>query len=131
MAVTKILNPKECGWKELYYLNNEIIVTTRWPKGDRIKIDHVRVIEDHSRKSGGDSVQQASKGIIATMLFGVLGAIASAAEGSYIADVDLDIILTDGTVIEIRTEDKRLLKYLQQYMHFSNPRDKYRNMRGQ
>lgn len=130
MSITRILNPQECGWKKFYYVGGQILVSKGWPQSDKIRIDYVRIIQDHSKRRGPNAVKQASSSIIATMLFGLYGALASALQEGYDADVDLDIVLKSGKVIEIRTQDKNLLTYLTKYMPVADPRAKYRKQRG-
>lgn len=130
MSITKILNSEECGWKKFYYVGGQILVSKCWPQSDKINIDYVRVIKDYSHRKGQNQLKQASGSIVATMLFGLYGALASSIQEGYEADVDLDIVLKDGTVIEIRTQDKKLLTHLTKYMQVTDPRAKYRKQRG-
>ena len=130
MSVTKIINAEECGWKELHFMFNQILVSKRWPLSEEIDIDYVRIVQDRSKRTGPGAIKQASSSIVATMLFGLAGTMLTALQEGYEVDVDMDIVLTNGKVIEIRAKDKKLVTYLAQFIVLENPRTKYRKQRG-
>ncbi|HEY5556288.1 hypothetical protein [Acetobacterium sp.] len=128
---TKILNPKECGWKNLNFgFGGPIIFDTHFFKHETADIDYVRIIADNSKNKNGSEIKQASSSIVSTMLFGLYGALISELQNDYAVDVDLDIIIKSGVVVEVKTQDKSLLKYLVKYMKVNDPRAKYRKQRG-
>ena len=92
---TKVLNTDVCGYASFFWIGS--IIWANGPigsmKSDRINIHRVIVVQDAS-----------------TTTYGFLG------KPNISWDVDLDIYLDDGTVIEVHTDDEYFIKKMMKYV---------------
>lgn len=130
MIGSNVLNVDECNIDTVSWTFNKIRGSYKWQTSEKLEIRHVQIIQDNTQKSAGGMTSQICGSVVASSISGLLGLLTYAGRGPHSIDIDLDIYLTDGRVIEINTQDKKLVKQLIPYMHTADPRAKYRKLRG-
>lgn len=104
-------------YEGLIAYQGEVWGTKGWTKRDDLthRITHVKI---HSSDVRRVTMPVAVGGtIFATATAGIFGLIAAAIALKPDVTTDLTIYLDDGSEIELHTDDKNLIRTLQQYMH--------------
>ena len=120
----------EVGFKYFKPIGRKFYVYNSVFRPKEVRVAAIVVIKDHSpRKSS--AMSRGANGIIGAILAGVIGVlVAFAVSGSEKVDADIDVILTDGTILEIRTQDRAMIERLLPYALITDPRAKARKYRG-
>jgi hypothetical protein len=124
-----IINKDEVGRKYFNFVAGNFYVYNSAFKPEKVLIEKVVVIKDSS-VNPKKSFNHLTNGIIGAIVAGVVGVMVVAASSQIKWDVDFDIYLQDGRVLEIRTQSGKLVRELIKYVPQPNPRAKYRKERG-
>lgn len=124
-----IINKDEVGRKYLNFVAGNFYVYNSAFKPEKVLIEKVVVIKDSS-VNPKKSFNHLTNGIIGAIVAGVVGVMVVAASSQIKWDVDFDIYLQDGRVLEIRTQSGKLVRELIKYVPQPNPRAKFRKERG-
>jgi hypothetical protein len=125
----KIINKDEVGLKYFNYVLGKYYVYNSSFKAKEVFIDKVVVIEDRTTNPRR-TITGNSSSIVGAILAGFIGVIVAAMASLPKWDVDLDIYLTDGRVIEICTQNEKLIRSLYKYIPEVDPRRYYRETRA-
>jgi hypothetical protein len=125
---TIVHNVQECGYKHITSSLGKVYAYNTLFHMEQLEITHVQIIKNKTKDHRRDLVA-TTRQISYTVMFGVVGAMLANPSGVSI-NIELDIYTADGTVFEIWTDERKLVKSLLPYMHVKDPRDKYRKMRG-
>ena len=124
-----IINKDEVGRKYFNFVAGNFYVYNSAFKPEKVLIEKVVVIKDSS-VNPKKSFNHMTNGIIGAIVAGVVGVMVVAASSQIKWDVDFDIYLQDGRVLEIRTQSGKLVRELIKYVPQPNPRAKFRKERG-
>lgn len=124
-----IINKDEVGRKYFNFVTGNFYVYNSIFKPEKVLIEKVVVIKDSS-VNPKKSFNHMTNGIIGAIVAGVVGVMVVAASSHIKWDVDFDIYLQDGRVLEIRTQSGKLVRELIKYVPQPNPRAKFRKERG-
>lgn len=124
-----IINKDEVGRKYFNFVTGNFYVYNSAFKPEKVLIEKVVVIKDSS-VNPKKSFNHLTNGIIGAIVAGVVGVMVVAASSQVKWDVDFDIYLQDGRVLEIRTQSGKLVRELIKYVPQPNPRAKFRKERG-
>lgn len=124
-----IINKDEVGRKYFNFVAGNFYVYNSAFKPEKVLIEKVVVIKDSS-VNPKKSFNHLTNGIIGAIVAGVVGVMVVAASSQIKWDVDFDIYLQDGRVLEIRTQSGKLVRELIKYVPQPNPRAKFRKERG-
>jgi hypothetical protein len=124
-----IINKDEVGRKYFNFVAGNFYVYNSAFKPEKVLIEKVVVIKDSS-VNPKKSFNHLTNGIIGAIVAGVVGVMVVAASSQIKWDVDFDIYLQDGRVLEIRTQSEKLVRELIKYVPQPDPRAKFRKERG-
>jgi hypothetical protein len=124
-----IINKDEGGRKYFNFVAGNFYVYNSAFKPEKVLIEKVVVIKDSS-VNPKKSFNHLTNGIIGAIVAGVVGVMVVAASSQIKWDVDFDIYLQDGRVLEIRTQSEKLVRELIKYVPQPDPRAKFRKERG-
>lgn len=124
-----IINKEEVGRKYFNFVAGNFYVYDNPFKPEKVTIEKVVVIKDASVDPKG-TFRGMTNGIIGAIVAGVIGIMVVSAFSQVKWNVDFDIYLTDGRVLEINTTSEKLVRALMEYVPKDDPRAKYRKERG-
>lgn len=110
----RIGNAQEVGKKFFNYTSGRFYIYNNVFNPEHVNIKRTVVIKDYTRNNK-NSLSRATNGIIGAMLAGVIGVIATTLASQPKWDVDLDVYLCDGRILELRTQSETLIKKLCKY----------------
>jgi len=116
---TKVYNKNECGYNSISTLFGNFY-GSRWFISERLYVRHIQVISDNAAASDRAGAYPSMRALIRILTL-----------KKPTVDLDMDIYLIDGRVIEVRTKDKRIMKAALPYMQVNDPREAYRLARKQ
>ncbi len=125
----KIINREEVGKKKFVFAAGKAYIFNSSFRPEEVEIDYVEIVRDSSTYPK-NSPHYGANGIIGAVLAGVIGVLAVAAFSQVKWDIDFDIHLKDGRVVEIRTIYADTVKRLTEYMVEEDPRAERRRLRG-
>lgn len=124
-----IINKEEVGRKYFNFVTNKFFVYNSAFRPEEVFIDYVIVVKDSS-VNPKRSFNHMTNGIIGAIVAGAIGVMVVAATAHVKWDVDFDVYLKDGRVVEIRTQSAKLVHELIKYIPQPDPRAKYRKGRS-
>ena len=124
-----IINKDEVGRKYFNFVAGNFYVYNSAFKPEKVLIEKVVVIKDSS-VNPKKSFNHMTNGIIGAIIAGAVGVMLVAASSHIKWDVDFDVYLQDGRVLEIRTQSEKLVRELIKYVPQPDPRAKFRKERG-
>jgi hypothetical protein len=124
-----IINKDEVGRKYFNFVTNKFYVYNSAFHPEEVFINYVVIVKDSS-VDPKRSFRGMTNGIIGAIVAGFAGVLITAATSRVKWNVDFDIYLTDGRVIEINTQSEKLVRALIEYVPKVDPRAKYRKGRS-
>ena len=125
----RIINAQEVGKKFINKVDHRwFIYNSPW-KPEQIEIDYILVVEDNTKNKRGN-VEKVNRGILGAILAGFVGVAIAAATSQPKWNVEIDIYLKDGRVVEISTQSEAMIKQLMKYARQPDPRARFRQQRG-
>lgn len=125
----KIINRQEIGKKRFSFSGDETYIYDHPFKVEKVHINYVEIIQDSSVYPR-NSPNFGANGIMGAILAGIVGVMVVSAFAQVKWDIDFDIHLTDGRVIEINTRYYDTIKRLSGFVKVDDPRAEKRRLRG-
>jgi hypothetical protein len=117
---TTVLNKSECYFNSVTRIGNKIY-GSRFLHSEVLDIQDIIVVSDRTRTAKGNSLNQVGGSIISVMLFGVIGALLNPLPKNRTEwNIDADIFLNDGRIIEIHTSERYFIEGMLSYMQVDN-----------
>lgn len=123
-----IINKDEVGRKYFNFVTNKFYVYNSAFHPEEVFIDYIVIVKDSS-VNPKRSFNGMANGIIGAVISGFAGVFITAATSHVKWDVDFDIYLKDGRILEIRTQCEKLVRELCKYLPQEDPRAKFRKGR--
>jgi hypothetical protein len=125
----EIINSEEVGKRYFNYVTGKYYVYNSVFRAEEVDIDYVDIIEDRT-VSPKASIAGASSGIVGAIIAGFAGFLIASATTQTKWDVDLDVHLIDGRIIELHVTSERMIKRLSKYLQTVDVRKEKREARG-
>ena len=126
---TKIINSEECGLHNIILSLGKPYTIHNLVKHELLDIVHVQIIHDRT-KDVRNGFQASTATIASTVLSGFIGLLTVPYRAKVTYDIDMDLYLADGRVVEIWSDDPQFIKFCLPLMHTKDRRDKFRKQRG-
>lgn len=114
MTEVNIQNNFEVGASKFAYTGKKFFVYDSVFKAEQVRIKKVEIVQDNSEDNNNDTIRMGG-GIIGAILGGIIGAAVMSMKEPITWDIEADVILWDGRILEVRLHDQKMIEALYPY----------------